>query len=93
MQRWWNELQPGEQATLVGGLAVGVGLVSAAVVVGRMLQSGVDVNLELEPATRNLVSSGITDLTESVDRVVDKGVPIGVRLGPAVAARLKKKIA
>ena len=91
MQRWWNSLEPGEQATLVGSLAVGVGLVGATVVAARMLRGGVDVNLELEPATRNLVSAGITDLTSSIDRVVEKGVPIGVRLGPAVAARIKKK--
>ena len=90
MNRWWQSLSPGDQATLVGGLAVGVGLVGASVVAAGILRKGVDVNLELEPATRNLVSAGVSDLTSSVDRVVNRGVPIGVRLGPAVAKRIKK---
>jgi hypothetical protein len=91
MFAWWRKLDPGDQAALVGGLAVGVGLVGASVVTARLVASGVDVRMELEPATRNLVSSSVREVTSSVDRIIENGVPIGMRFGPATPSRVRNK--
>jgi hypothetical protein len=91
MMQWWTKLDSSDQATLAGGMAVGLGLVGATLVASRLLTSGVEVRLELEPATRNLVDTSVRSLTQSVNQMTNRGVPIGVRLGPALSARARKQ--
>jgi hypothetical protein len=78
---WWSNLSETERALVLGGGFAVTSAVIMGIIAGRELRGGLPVTVEVGPKTRGVVSTGVRQTNQTLDRLSERGVPVYVLLG------------
>ena len=79
--KWWDSLSETERAIVLGGGFAVTSAVVMGVIAGRQLRDGLPITVEVGPATRGVVSTGVRQTNLTLDRLSERGVPLYLLLG------------